>query len=196
MICKIFLQKKRGIYMCKKLKEIHNMCPDDFLNNVDSLPVDIEQILEKWGIGTVSVSFETLQKRLPLRNNKITGMAYAQGDDLLIFYSKKSNKATSRFTLAHELGHCCMHMPTDSACHIELQTVSDVLNVSQDKFRLFNKTKEDEADRFARDLLIPSDVLLFLLKNESCLSLKQLANFFVVPIEEMRLKLLELHTCK
>lgn len=189
----IFKSKKRkGITMCKKLREIHNKQPGDFLEGINSLPIDIEQILDNWEIDTVAVSFEELQKELPLKNNIITGLAYAQGDDLFILYSKDSNKPNSRFTLAHELGHCCIHMNVDSSCHIELQTVGDVLNVSQERFKMFNRPKEEEADRFARDLLIPTNALLLLLKKKKMLSLKQLADFFVVPIEQMQIKLEEL----
>ena len=185
-------KRRKGIIMCKKLGEIHNKCPADFLKGVNSLPIDIEQILHNWKIDYASASFKDLQKALPLKNNEITGLAYAQGDDLLILYSKSSNKSDSRFTLAHELAHCCLHMNVDSSCHIELQTVGDVLNISMDKFRFFNRSKEQEADRFARDLLIPTNVLLLLLKRNPKISLKQLATFFVVPIEQMHIKLQEL----
>lgn len=187
-------KKRKGITMCKKLGEIHNKCPSDFLEGIDSLPVDIEQILSTWQINTAAVSFEELQKVLPLKNNKITGLAYAKGNDLLVLYSKDSKKADSRFTLAHELGHCCLHMDVTSSSHIELQTVGDVLNVSQNKFVIFNRQKESEADRFARDLLIPTNALILLLKKENNFSLKQLANFFVVPVEQMEIKLEELRT--
>ena len=151
--------------MCRKLGEIHNKRPDDFLNSMYSLPVDIVQILESLKIDTAAVSFEKLQKDLPLNNNKITGLAYAKGDDLFILYSKELSMPESRFTLAHELAHCCMHMNVDSSFHLELQTISDVLNVSQDRFLMFNRRKEEEADKFARDLLIPTDALLLLLKK-------------------------------
>lgn len=184
--------KRKGIFMCKKLKEIHNLMPEDFLGDLKELPVNINYILKKWNIDHTAVLFDSLQKDLPLKNLKITGLSYAKEDDLFILYSKKSTLSEARFTLAHELGHCCMHMSVDSSCHIELQTVGDVLEKTGDSYKIFNAKKEEEADKFARSLLIPTNALLLLLQKETNWTIKRLADFFVVPIPQMQKKLKEI----
>lgn len=188
------LKKRKGINMCRKLAEIHDNQPKDFLKETNSLPINIEEILKQWEIDFFPVSFEELQKNIPLKNGKITGMAYAQNDDLAILYSKESSVVHSRFTLAHELAHCCLHMNVDSSCHIEFQTINDVLTVSQDKMKRFNEKKEEEADRFARDLLMPTRAMLLLLEKRTNLTLEKLAEIFLVPIEQVQKKLEDIHS--
>ncbi len=185
-------KKRKGSTMCKKLGEIHKKRPEEFLADIGSLPVDIGQILNKWEIEIAAVSFDELQKDLPIGKNKITGLAYAQNDDLLILYSKESDMKESRFTLAHELGHCCLHMDVNSSCHIELQTANDVHNISQNKFETFYSKKEEEADKFARDLLIPTNILKLLLSKNKKLSVELLSDFFAVPITQMQKKLIDI----
>lgn len=188
-----FISKRRkGSSMCKKLRQIHQKRPEEFLSDIDSLPIDIERILNKWEIEIAAVSFDALQKDLPIGKNKITGLAYAQNDDLFILYSKESTMKEARFTLAHELGHCCLHMDVDSSCHIELQSANDVHNISPNKFEIFYAKKEEAADKFARDLLIPTNVLKLLFSKNKKLSVELLSDFFSVPITQIQKKLIDI----
>ncbi len=185
--------KKDNKKMCKKLKEIHKQKPEDLINRIENcIPVDIDSILENIGIGCYYVDFDELRAMKPLKKSNILGMAYALNDDLFILCSRKSNEVDARFTIAHELGHCCLHMDVSSAFHVEMQTSPDFIENQTSFFKLFRNKKELEADKFGRDLLIPSNTLLNLLKSNPNLSIEKLAGIFAVPQKEMVKKIKEL----
>lgn len=175
--------------MCKKLSEIHNKKPEDFLSEGFCIPVDIESILKKWEIDCFSVDFDLIQNTLPFAGSTITGLSYARNDDIIIFYEKNEDYKKNRFTMAHELAHCCLHMDVNSACHIELQTSKDFLYKSNRKLKIFNPKKEKEADKFARDLLIPTNPLIQILNKNLLNDINELAELFCVPIDVVQKKL-------
>ncbi len=185
-------KRKDDRNMCKKLAEIHSKTPKDLIVGVPKIPVDIHQILQDLDIRCFCVNFSKLQKSLPIKNAKLAGMAYAHKNDLFIFYSDHSDYATARFTLAHELAHCCQHMSVDSSFHIELYTIPDILHVSGRPAKSFANRKEEEADKFARDLLIPTNVLVHILSKVGNPSIVELSELFAVPTYQMEKKLEEI----
>lgn len=184
-----FKLKKGGTFMCKKLEDIHKKKPSDFLLQNNELPVNIEEILISAGINVLATDFSELQQRLPIKRIIILGIAYAKMNDLFILYSSKSDIFEKRFTLAHELGHCCLHMNADSACHVELQTKYDFLELQNSDLKIIKEQKEEEADKFARDLLIPTEKLSKILCSKKEISIEELANAFAVPLLQMQKKL-------
>lgn len=185
------LRKKDGRPMCKKLADIHGKTPKELFDLVTGVPVDMNQMLEKLGIECQCVDFTNLQRRLPLKKSKILGLAYAKGNDLAIFYSSCSDPATARFTLAHELGHCCLHMNDDSSFHIEMQTIPDVWHKAGRLATPFTSKKEEAADKFARELLIPTSLFVQVLSTVKNTSIDSLAKLFSVPQPQMEKKIYE-----
>lgn len=186
------LRKRKENYMCKKLSELNGKKPVDFLSKVSEIPIDIGGILDKWKILFCPVDFKDLENNLQIKR-KISGMAYAEGDDLMILYSENLAENEWRFTLAHELAHCCLHMDVDSSCHVELQMSGDILGNFSGELEYFNRRKEQEADDFARELLMPEQQLIFLLKNTENPNLKILSDYFLVPQEHMKIRLEQLN---
>lgn len=189
------LRKKDGGSMCKKLADIHGKTPEDLLDYITSVPVDMNQMLEALGIECQCVDFDSLQRGLPLKKPSIIlGLAYAKGNDLAIFYSSHSDLASARFTLAHELGHCCLHMNVDSSFHVEMQTIPDVWYKAGRPVTPFTNKKEEAADKFARDLLIPTTLLVHMLSSVKKISIDSLAELFSVPTSQMEKKLWEVNS--
>ena len=182
--------------MCRKLEELHNKKPDYFLNNITAIPIDIGKILEDNNIKYYPVSFKKLEKELQLEQSFILGLAFARGNELGILFSNESDEKEKRFTLAHELGHCCRHMNKKSLYHIELHTKGDVLENRSNKFLVIDSKKEEEADTFARDLLVPTSILLWVLKKHPDINIDQLADCFDIPKDQMVKKLEQIKDSK
>ena len=187
------VRKKDGQTMCKKLAEIHGKTAESLLGHVTSVPVDMIQVLKDLEIECQCVDFARLQHRLPLKEPNVVGLAYAKGNELAIFYSNQLDPAYARFTLAHELGHCCLHMSVDSAFHVEMQTIPDVWYKAGRLATPFTNKKEEEADRFARELLIPTTLLVRVLSTVNNVSVESLSDFFSVPPSQMLKKLCEVN---
>lgn len=187
-----FKSKKRKKYMCKKLKEIHEMNVSDILRtyclqqkNFDCENiVDIVEILNFLGIAHDVISFEELEKSLFLKGNDIIlGMACSEGDNVRILCSNNLDPKEKNYVLAHELAHCCLHLPVSAEFHVELKTKSDIYSSFLAK-PLRDKQvskKELEADLFAADLLIPTELLLGYLRKSELFSVKDISDHFNVP---------------
>lgn len=142
-----------GEILCKKLKEIDGMTPEDILLicGVNSYPVDIQGILRKLGILNGSMDFSEIEKLNPViikSRGSILGAVTIIGDSVSIFYREGSTDNRKRFTLAHELAHCCLNASSLKKGHIE--------------FRFDEQTddyKELSANIFAGQLLIPEKPL-------------------------------------
>ena len=178
--------------MCRILREINGKDAEFFIQEVEpSLPIDIDSILENHGITVKSTSFDKLQKELFANDTNIIAMVFAFSESLFFFYAQGISLADKRFALAHELGHCCQHMKADSLCHIELQTDIDILGDTKNNYIQFDKKKELEADRFARELLIPKSFLSRIIIQNKDISLEDLSINFGVPKSQMKARLSE-----
>ncbi len=139
--------------MCKKLRELDGLTPDEILliGGVNSYPVDMQAILKKLGIRSGSMNFSNVEAQIPQvieSRGPILGAVTIIDDDVNIFYSESSTDNRKRFTLAHELAHCCLNASSLRKGHIE--------------FRFDERTsdpKELAANIFAGQLLIPEKPL-------------------------------------
>jgi hypothetical protein len=139
--------------MCKKLRELDGLTPDEILliGGVNSYPVDMVSILKKLGIRSGSMNFSDIEEQIPRvieARGSILGAVTIIDDDVNIFYSEGSTDNRKRFTLAHELAHCCLNAASLRKGHIE--------------FRFDERTaepKEVAANIFAGQLLIPEKPL-------------------------------------
>lgn len=173
--------KDKVIYMCEKLNELKNKTPEQILemtDQVDTVPIDLDHILNSLGIIKIPSTFEDLENSVGKNKGEISGLVLIKGDDIGIFYKLTDSLHRKRFTIAHELGHCCMH--------------GDILQNGYVEYRSSiwsNNEKEISANTFAGELLIPQSQLQNIYKKLNVPSLKGLADIFEVSINVMRARL-------
>lgn len=162
--------------MCMILKELHGKSPEFLLNKygmVDQYPVDIVGLAKKIGIQLGSMDFSDFEKKESVkpvveRKGHILGFVRSKGDEVTIAYNNalydnskyehlsevdKKNKLMQRqrFTIAHEIAHCCLHMNTDKdSINIEYRT---------EQTDYTPNSREWEANIFAGALLVPLNLL-------------------------------------
>ncbi len=106
--------------------------------------IDIEDLIRKMNIRLVIAD-------LP---EGILGACKVEGlKRLIVVSSKVYNEEQKRFTLAHELGHILIHRGTHYFSKEDVTTIYT------------NKQKEDEADRFAVELLLPSKTIRTIIRE-------------------------------
>lgn len=176
------LREREEKNMCKKIKEIHNLSPakirEQYWKNLIS-PIDMVSLLRKMEIACVSVDFERLETNLKQNKGNIHGLAYSDKDDLGILYATDSPKQDN-YVLAHELAHCCLHLPVSAEFHVELNANEDIY-VPAHRSRFRKKAYENEADAFATELLIPTNSLLMQLAETKTPTVKALSDYYIVP---------------
>lgn len=206
-------EKEGKLNMCMGLNRIKGKTATEILkmcNQSDAVPVNIEKIILDLGITLQETNFEDeyfndilLQNKQYLNRGKILGAVFCDNEDLNICYRKTdisseiffedisdSEKAKKiehrkRFTLAHELAHCCLHMAqSDSPYHLELRT---------DKYS--DEADEYFANKFAGELLVPENTLKRIYEQLEFPSISFLADLFNVSRSVMlaRLDILNLN---
>lgn len=176
--------------MCTKLKELNGLTPENILNKYyperSTYPIDIATILFKMNIRALPYDFSKFDDGVNLQS-RILGAMVANKTDLALLYREGETKNRNRFTLAHELAHCCLaHMDDKAMPYIEWRHDGIVTD-----------PYEIEANVFAGELLVPTTELRKVLSNEYPETLPhvtRLAKMFAVSINVMkeRLKQLEI----
>ncbi len=177
--------------MCKKLYELYGVSAEQILEicGSSSYPVDIQKILKTLGVKYAPMDFSETEKIIPdiiEKRGQILGAVTLIDDEVNIFYRDNPNDSQQRirFTLAHELAHCCLN-------------AHDLQNQGHIEFRFDEKTdmpSEIAANIFAGKLLIPEDALRKVY-NQMLVPLSDvLAKEFAVSrsVMEARLKYLKL----
>lgn len=100
-----------------------------------------------------------------VENIKGIGEALFSNNKFSINYKEQYYKQREKFTIAHELGHIFLHFSTDKKIHFEdfdedLKPINNtnytqILKASRDNLSNHNIELENEADNFARNLLVP-----------------------------------------
>lgn len=177
--------KRTVINMCAKIEELNGLSAEDILGKYwkrNILPIDISKILFNLKVRFVPFNFSQLEKSNNIDSGDILGVVLANNNDLAILYKEAETLNRTRFTLAHELAHCCLkHILPNDKQHIEFRSKSAV----QDK-------KEIDANIFAGELLIPEKELrLSLVKffENTFPSSVLLAQIFSVSINVMEERL-------
>ncbi len=174
-------QTKEGEIMCETLSKIRGMTAEKLLETYGkdlSIPVDIKQLLENIGIASIPMDFSEIEKEIGANHGDVLGLVLSKDEKAAILYRKDDTLNRKRFTLAHELAHCCLHSEDNNKLHIE--------------FRLDDDKKdqhEKDADIFAGELLIPlkqlaKEHLKMMVPNS-----KDLARIFGVSIAVMEARL-------
>ena len=181
--------------MCRKIRELNGKTPVELLaisNQTGVFPIDVAEICYRMGIHLVPFDFNVLKKENEYSpdggesRKEILGAIIVKGDDLAILYKSDDMVNDRRFTIAHEIAHSCLHMKPDNQFHIEFLT--DCQSEQE-------KETEQQADRFARRLLIPADSLWKVIGDAGRVSPKTvstLSTLFMVSEEVMWNRLREL----
>ncbi len=165
-------QKKGCGIMCKILRDIQGKSPEELLSIygiVNEPPINIDKLVSNIGISVIPMDFSIIEKQVDINSGSILGAAIAQADNLNIFYRKNNTENRRRFTIAHELAHCCLHTNNLIDHHVEFRE-SDT----------FNKKEEREANIFAGKLLIPETALYNICNQLLVPSLDALTKIFKV----------------
>lgn len=150
--------------MCAKIEELNGLSANEILQRTHQsnlIPVDISQICYELGIRTQSTDFTPIEKSEFYQNQvtakgSILGVVIVKNKDIAILYRDKDTLNRKRFTIAHELAHCCLHMkPTDDK-HIQFRTDTNS-----------NNAKEIAANKFAGELLIPTNSIKMLMQDRN-----------------------------
>lgn len=167
----------------KTAKEILEYC--DMQN--DTL-IDLNKLVQKLGIVVAPVDFTDLENSCDEMRTKvkergnILGMVIRLKNGLLgILYDEKSTSHRKRFTVAHEIAHCCLN---------------DVSVESYIEFRLDHDNsnpKEIAANIFAGELLIPEEKIRNLCNRLIFVDVLELADIFAVSVNVMKERLKSLN---
>lgn len=175
-----FFTKKDGI-MYEVLKNMRNKSAMDLLKeNGISLtpPINIFLLLQRLGIKEVAADFSDIEKILQYDSGEILGITFAQEKQVGIFYRSSDSINRRRFTMAHEIAHCCLHTDTSTDKHIELRSS-----------KTQNDQREYNANVFAGELLIPESSLKMIYEQLLVPSLSGLSEIFQVSTNVMAKRL-------
>ena len=161
--------------MNKILKELNAKTSEEILKNYgddEKLPIDIVGIVRKIGIKLGCVDFSDLEskddfKKMIEEKGHILGAVFPDGENINLLYrfdlcdnedlkdlsdADKHDKLIKRqrFTIAHELAHCCLHAVDLTDYHIEYRTEQ----------QNYTDEKERQANIFAGELLIPKSIIV------------------------------------
>lgn len=175
------INNKRITNMCTILEKIKGKTPMELLEEYKiplTPPIDLSKLLEKIGISTIAQDFTEIEKNSNVEPGCVLGAAISKGDSLAIFYRKSDSYNRKKFTIAHELAHCCLHTDSLRISHVELRIADYTTN-----------EKERDANTFAGELLIPKNILMEKYEEFIIPSLKTLSEIFEVSYNVMAARL-------
>lgn len=166
------------------LEKLHGKTAEELLKEYgvyDTVPIDLAKLARAIGISVLPMDFTKLERRLNKKD--ILGLVLKHKDDAAIFYRRSDSINRIRFTIAHELAHCCFLNPDTKEPHIE--------------YRMDEKDKDEyekQMDIFAGKLLIPLNKLKEVYMKMQLPTSSALADAFNVSIKimEARLNYLEI----
>lgn len=167
------------------LKHLKGKTAEEILketNQINSIPIDLNVILETYGIKCMSDTFNDLKTEYTSSElENIAGLILSDEKNLGLFFRESDSVPRRRFIIAYELGHCCLH--------------GDILNAGYIEFRdcptKWSKI-EYEADRFANDLLLSEKQIEHVLRLLYKPSLRIMSLVFKVQASTMRERLTQL----
>lgn len=171
-------RKIKVLSMCRPISAIRGMSAQEILElcgQSNNVPVDIKAVLKKLKISCLPFDFSgpEVDEVKCDRKDQILGALVTNGNNAAIFcrIEDKENSHRYRFTIAHELGHCCLnHFPVDaSTIHLVFRKDGDAMD-----------EKEIAANIFAGELLIPKDSLMSVIDELLVPSVRALADIFDV----------------
>lgn len=173
----LYKGKRSDIIMCEILKKLQGKTAQSLLEDYNiskEPPIDIDVLLNNIGISSVPMDFSSIEDEVKIPNGSILGATIAKEEDLSIFYRVDATENRRRFTIAHEIAHCCLHTNNLIDHHIELRGNFKSLS-----------GKEYDANVFAGALLIPEEALHKVYKQLIVPSLETLSKIFRVSTTVM-----------
>ncbi|MBR4286596.1 MAG: ImmA/IrrE family metallo-endopeptidase [Clostridia bacterium] len=185
----------------KDIEEIQNKSADEIytLCGISKMmPISFDKITKTYKVNILGTDFSYISKLDAVKThmdsqNKILGMVNIENDYANIYYNNNPeiDIPTQRFTIAHELAHCINHYQELSAGG-KLELLGDAEQPNNRPTDASNDVHEYVCNKFARDFLIPTEMLRKLCNAMRKPSVSELANLFLVPEKEMEIKLNEL----
>ena len=122
------------------------------------------ELIERFGVKTPPVPVERIAKQLGVVvryspfDDELSGMAFLKEGAEIIGVNANHLSNRQRYTLAHELGHICLHrLQLEKGVHVDQGSINSLRRdlVSQDG----TDPLEREANAFAAELLMPKKLL-------------------------------------
>lgn len=172
--------RKSDNFMCRILKNLQGITAQELIEiyGKDELPIDMEELAKNIGIQVRPVDFSDIEKAVDLKQGTILGATVADGENVSIYYRKNDCNNRKRFTIAHEIAHCCLHTDTLIEQHIELRGEGRSTS-----------GREYEANVFAGELLISENKLKEVCDQLLLPSLSALSEIFEVSASVMAARL-------
>lgn len=171
--------------MCRILSNLRQKEPYELLKETgtaNSIPVNLDKILDFYNIQKIEMDFSELEEIHGCEPGDIYGAVFSENDDLGIFVNEKNSSEIKRFTIAHELAHCCMDTASVKETHLEFRKESSK-----------RKDTEKRMNEFAAALLMPEALLIRAIKSMQAPTIKSLARKFQVPDRAMEKRLKSLN---
>ncbi len=173
----------------KKVEDIFSLCG---ISRV--MPISFDKLSKTYKIKIMGTDFSYLSNLDKVREHmsgkkKILGMVNIENDSAYIYYNNNPeiDIPMQRFTIAHELAHCINHYD-ELSINGKLEFLDDKSENSESE----NDVHEYVCNKFARDFLIPTEMLKKIYNALRNPNISDLSNLFLVPESEMKIKLDEL----
>lgn len=114
--------------------------------SITSPPVDVDRLAKELGATILKDDLDP----------EVSGLLYRRPNSTVIAVNRDHAETRRRFTIAHELGHLCLH---DGRPLIVDHVVRARINLRDHRSSLATNREEIEANRFAATLLMPSDFI-------------------------------------
>ena len=155
------------------------------------LQSNIEAILDKYRLFSPLDLAEHLGIRVQFvqdQDNSFAGAIKQLPEGVTIFVNDKDNEKRKLFTIAHELGHFFLHT-NDLNSGIISYRDSELYS----KYDVEGRRKEEEANHFAAELLMPREIFVSYFLNHSKLPfaalISEMGGFFGVSESAIKIRL-------
>lgn len=183
----------------KDVKELQEMSVSDIFLKCSiskSMPISFDRIGKTYRVNIMGTDFTLISQMEKVREHiqdkrKILGMVNIENGCANIYYNNNSeiNIPLQRFTIAHELAHCIFHYDMLSEKGKVEFLDEDFESDTPNDERMM---REYVCNKFARDFLIPTDLLKKVYSMTNNVRAKDFAELFLVPEKEMKIKLEEI----
>ena len=180
-------KRGRKFLMCK-LSDLAGKTVSDLLATAfidpNDIPRDLDQLLRGHSIIATSMDFAEIEDILSEKVQEwgtILGAVAVKNNNFGIFYRTGSTFSRIRFTVAHELAHCCLHSEALENGHVLMR---------YDGY--FQDEEEIRADDFASELLMPERLMRAEFNMDIKPRVVDLAKKYIVSLNVMWVRLMRL----
>jgi Zn-dependent peptidase ImmA (M78 family) len=153
------------------------------------MPVPVEYVAHRLGLRVESVRL----------GEDVSGLLVLHGNLATIGYNEEQSLVRQRFTVAHELGHFCLHAAEAHESGLFIDKKFRIEYWRDGTSSTGSQTQEIEANRFAASLLMPEELVRktiiqpgYQIDEGDDDALQELASKFEVSVQAMSLRLASL----